>query len=155
MHYFLTVAPLSYCTSLQHMKIFYLIFAEHLIGLHSAKNTCLSAGHSSFKRLYSSPRCIFQNAVSALCQSVVSSLLFFQQQELICAEEYRSREQQTNRLFVVVLRLPSWTLMLILTQQICKHKKHFYSAPYQQNLCQQNKFCWCCFNFQTHSGKDK
>lgn len=94
-------------------------------------------------------------SVLFICQSVVPSLLFFQQQELICAEEYRSREQQTNRLFVVVLRLPSWTLMLILTQQICKHKKHFYSAPYQQNLCQQNKFCWCCFNFQTHSGKDK
>lgn len=81
-----------------------------------------------------------------ICQSVASSLLFFQQRELICAEEYRSREQQTNRLFVVVLRLLSWTPMFILTQQICKHKKHFYSAQYQQNFCQENKFCWCCFN---------
>lgn len=126
--------------------MFYLIFAMCLIGLFSEKKkkknttriclhgTALSEG--SIQALGAFLRTV---AVFFICQSVLSSLLF-QQQKLICAEEYGSREQQTNRLFVVALRLPLWTPTLTLTQQICKHTKHFYSAQYHQNFCQQNTF---------------
>lgn len=142
MHYFLTVAPLSYCTSLQQMKIVYLIFAEHLIALHSAKNMCLSAGHSSFKRQYSSPRCIFQNAVSALYLSVRCIFITILPAAGINLCRGIQIKGTTNKQAICSSsKLPSWTLMLILIEQICKHKKHFYPAPYQQNLCRQNKFC--------------